>query len=351
VITWQSMIGGEKNLLSPLVERLSALHDLAYGQDLHDRALAARLARAEVRPAGAPTAARTRAPAPTAGPLLPRRISASGYNALVACPYQYYAGHVLGLKELDEVEEQIEKKDYGSILHHVLATFHRAHPATAAVDPAEAQRELERASDEAFAPLVARNFFAQAWLQRWKGLIPAYLAWQRERESSGWTWSGGELPRSIEIATPGGRTITLEGRLDRVDSRDLPASAAPAAGAPSPITHHPSRQFAVIDYKTRSVKALQDSLLVPGEDVQLGVYALLWGEAVTEAMFLSVDRREVEAVEPKQDIQALARATGARLTAMFDALAAGAGLPAQGTVAACEYCDARGLCRKDHWDD
>jgi ATP-dependent helicase/nuclease subunit B len=68
-------------------------------------------------------------------------------------------------------------------------------------------------------------------------------------------------------------------------------------------------------------------------------------------MFLSVDRREVEAVVPKQDVQALAEATGERLAAIFDSLATGAKLPAQGTAAACEYCEARGLCRKDHWDD
>jgi ATP-dependent helicase/nuclease subunit B len=354
VITWQAMIGGEKNLLSPFVERLSALHHLAYGDSLEDRSLAPRLARTEVRPAGARTKAeKTRAPAPAATPLLPRRISASGYNSLVACPYQYYAGYVLGLKELDEVEEQLQKKDYGSILHRVLAAFHRAHPATAALDAAGAQRELERASEAAFAPLVARNFFAQAWLQRWKGLIPAYLAWQREREASGWTWAGGELPRSIEITTPGGRTITLDGRLDRVDSREAPVAShqPPEAGSAARAAGDPSPQFSVIDYKTRSAKALQESLLVPGEDVQLGVYALLWGKAVTEAMFLSVDRRDIEAVAPKQEIQALAEGTKERLTAIFDALTAGARLPAQGTAAACEYCDARGLCRKDHWDD
>jgi ATP-dependent helicase/nuclease subunit B len=88
-----------------------------------------------------------------------------------------------------------------------------------------------------------------------------------------------------------------------------------------------------------------------GEDVQLAVYALLWGTAVSEAMFLSIERREVEAVTPEQEVSALAQATRARLGAMFDALAAGARLPAQGTEGACEYCDARGLCRKDHWDD
>jgi ATP-dependent helicase/nuclease subunit B len=108
---------------------------------------------------------------------------------------------------------------------------------------------------------------------------------------------------------------------------------------------------AVIDYKARPAKPLKDSLEAPGEDVQLAVYALLWGDAVSEAMFLSIDRREVEAVPPRQEIRALAKGASERLAAMFDALATGATLKAQGAEAACEYCDARGLCRKDHWHD
>jgi ATP-dependent helicase/nuclease subunit B len=334
VITWQRMIGGEDNLLAPIFERLVALHRLAYEQGLDDHSLAARLAQADVRPPGERVElAKTMVPAPSAGALLPRRISASGYNSLVACPYQFYAHYVLGLAELEEVEEEIQKRDYGSLLHDVLARFHRAHPATTALEPAAAQRELEGLSDETFARIAARNYFAQAWLARWKGIIPAYLAWQREREGAGWAWREGEVKRELEITTVGGMALTLHGRLDRVDFR-------PSNG-----------DFAVIDYKTRSVKALQDSLLDPGEDVQLGVYALLWGKAVSEAVFLSVDRREVEAVAPKQAIQVLAQGTRERLAAMFDALAAEAGLRAQGTEGACEYCDARGLCRKDHWDD
>lgn len=331
-ITWQRMVGGEDNLLSPILERLSALHELAYQDRLENASLAARLGQAEVRPAGAKSEMeKTRAPAPAAGPLLPRQISASAYNSLVACPYQYYAGYVLGLKELDEVEEELQKRDYGSILHGVLATFHRAHPATVALDPAAAQSELERVSDVAFAPLVARNFFAHGWLARWKGLIPSYLAWQREREAAGWSWSDGEVDRSIEITTPGGVTVRLRGRLDRVD-------VGPGGAA-------------VIDYKAKAPKPLKDSLEAPGEDVQLAVYALLWGDAVTEAMFLSVDRKNVEQVALEQEVRELAQGTSDRLAAMFDSLAAGANLRAQGTEAACEYCDARGLCRKDHWHD
>jgi ATP-dependent helicase/nuclease subunit B len=331
-VTWQRMIAGEGNLLSPILERLCALHEAAYGTGLEDSLLAARLGKAEVQPGGERIAMeKTRAPAPSAESLLPGRISASAYNALVACPYQYYTGYVLGLRELDEVEEELRKRDYGSILHAVLARFHRMHPAVAALDIGAAQRELERLSDEEFAPIVARNFFAQAWLERWKGLVMSYLAWQREREAAGWKWSDGETDRTKEITTPAGRTVTLHGRLDRVDTG--PGGAA------------------VIDYKARPAKPLKDSLEAPGEDVQLAVYALLWGDAVSEAMFLSIDRREVEAVPPRQEIRALAKGASERLAAMFDALATGAKLKAQGAEAACEYCDARGLCRKDHWHD
>src|SRR5262249_27568106 len=159
-----------------------------YKSRLDDPAFVTRLARTDVHPVGVDLPVEeTRAPAPSAGVLLPGRISASAYNSLVACPYQYYARHVLALGDLDEVEEEIQKKDYGSLLHDVLIKFPRTHHATAATDPAAAQRELEGLSDVAFAPIVARNYFAQAWLARWKGLIPDYLRWQREREASGWT--------------------------------------------------------------------------------------------------------------------------------------------------------------------
>jgi ATP-dependent helicase/nuclease subunit B len=326
------MIGGEPNLLSPLVERLAALHELAYGDRLEDHSVARRLAGAEARPSGEPLAvAETRAPAPAAPGMLPRRISASGYNSLVACPYQFYARYVLGLAELDEVQEEIEKSDYGSLLHGVLARFHGDHPVVTSLDPAAAQAELERLSEAAFAGAMARSYQARAWLVRWKGLIPSYIEWQREREAQGWRWTGGEVDRSHEITTPAGRKLTLRGRIDRVDAHE--------------------GRFAVVDYKARAVKPLKDSLSAPGEDVQLAVYALLWGEAVSEALFLSIDRGEVAAVPEEGDIQALARATRERLAAVFDSLAGGARLPAQGIAGACEYCEARGLCRKGHWHD
>lgn len=331
LLTWQRTTGGEPNLLSPQLERLVALHRLAYDVDLADVMLAARLPHAEVRsPDAAPLPQATGRPMPAApAALMPAQISASGYNALMACPYQYYARHLLRLAELDDVQEEIEKKDYGQIVHGVLAGFHRAHPRVSDLEPLAAGRELAALSEEAFAAAVARNYLAQAWLARWTALIPAYLEWQREREAEGWLWHAGETDRRIEIVTPEGRTFMLRGRIDRID-------AGPAGAA-------------VIDYKTRSQKALKDALKIPGEDVQLPVYALLWGGPVAAALFLSIEREGVAPVEVDDDIGQLAEATRKRLAQIVDALHTGAPLPAQGVEAACAYCEMRGLCRRNYW--
>jgi len=270
--------------------------------------------------------------------LLPRRISASGYNSLVACPYQFHARYLLGLAELDDVQEMIEKKDYGQLVHGVLTAFHRGHPDISALDPHVADHELHTLSERAFAPVVARNYLAQAWLARWKALIPAYLDWQREREGAGWAWRDGEVEREAEITTPQGKPLTLRGRIDRVDVRQ-----------PSAVHDESPSEFAVIDYKTRDPGRLRRSLELPGEDVQLPVYALLWGAPVSEALFLSLERDGVSAVELGSDVPALAEAVRVRLGELFDALAAGARLPAQGVEETCEYCEARGLCRRNHW--
>ena len=105
----------------------------------------------------------------------------------------------------------------------------------------------------------------------------------------------------------------------------------------------------MIDYKTRSYRALQEALSRPGEDVQLPVYAMLWGGPIAAALFLSIDRDGVKEVPAGEEISAIAEAVGTRLAVVHDALHAGASLTAQGTDAVCEYCEMRGLCRRNFW--
>jgi ATP-dependent helicase/nuclease subunit B len=62
-----------------------------------------------------------------------------------------------------------------------------------------------------------------------------------------------------------------------------------------------------------------------------------------------MERKKVQAVPLGPDVQVLADGVRTRLREVFDALAAGAPLPAQGVEGACEYCEMRGLCRRNYW--
>lgn len=335
LITWQRAHAGEETLLSPLIERLVRLHRLAWGTGLDDTALNASIAAARGRERSTPGAdARTR-PAPRVPPSrVPAAISASGYNTLLACPYQFYARYVLGLVEQDEVREEIDKADYGIRVHQILAAFHRTHPRIDALTCEDAVRALAEISAREFRDLIDNDYEARAWLDRWLALVPQYVEWQRAREAEGWYFVAAEADRRIEIESPAGRTLVLRGRIDRVD-------------------RHEDGRVEVLDYKTRAADALKRGLEVRGEDVQLAVYALLWRDAVERACYLSIDRDGVQAVRGKPDlhIEPLAAAVRARLAVLFDAIAAGAPLPAQGADDVCRFCEMRGLCRKDYWVD
>lgn len=271
------------------------------------------------------------APAPALPPaLVPAVISASGYNSLMACPYQFYARHALRLNELDEVTQTLEKRDYGEYIHDILHRFHCAHPVLGSTDPALLERELGEISSAVFARAIEADFVSHAWKLRWETHIPAYLRWQLERERQGWRWQDGELERTLAIPLENGRELVLRGRLDRVDRN--------------------GSVLAVLDYKTLSHSGLKKKLEIPGEDVQLPCYALLLGEMPQQAAFVAVDEKEVKLVEKECDIAGLAEASQERLQTLFSALYRGASLPAQGVAHACEYCEMRGLCRKDYWN-
>jgi ATP-dependent helicase/nuclease subunit B len=331
LVTWQRSVAGEPNLISPLFERLRALHELAWAQPLDDADPAQPL---ELQPRhdehDAPFDP-TMPPAPRVpASLVPQAISASSYNTLLACPYRFYARHALGLRESDEVQEELEKRDYGTLVHEIMTRFHNARPRVLELEPEVAERELRACSEAVFAGEIAQNYIARAWLARWRALIPRYLAWQREREAQGWRFHAGEADRSVSIHTPAGRTFTLRGRIDRVDVR--------ADGA-----------AAVVDYKTRARARLAAELESAGEDVQLPVYALLWDQPVAEALYLAMDLEEVEPVALEHDVAVHAAEVRARLSELVDRISDGAPLPAQGVEATCAYCEMHGLCRRRHW--
>lgn len=323
-VLWRSSDeGGEPLLPSPLLQALQCDGLTAAGVD-------ARCAR-EV------CAAPTLRPAPSAASLPVRKLSASMYADLRACPYRFFALRQLGLQEAGELEAEIDKRDFGSWLHLVLQHFHeRLRDASAsdvfapASDAAARADLLDTAAQAATAQLGldAGGFlpFAATWPQ----LRAGYLRWLAEHEAQGAVFRQAEL--ALEQPLDAWRLV---GKLDRVD--EVPE---PPEGEPIPF---------VIDYKTESAAKTKQRIADGAEDTQLAFYAALLGAERLRAAYVNVGERGETATYEQQDVLALRTLLRAGIRSDLGRIAAGAPLPALGEGPVCDFCAARGLCRKDFW--
>jgi len=325
-------------LPSPWLTLLDTFHRLAYGQPLGNLGLAALVkdARTQIGP-GYPAPARP-APAPRVrlpAALQPREYSASRYQRLIDCPYQFYAADCLGLSAPEDVREALEKADYGERVHRILEWFHGGSRdggikpfggIPGPHDRVHAITYLDDLSHRAFAEDIEDNVVHRAWLQHWLDIVPLYVDWQRE-STHGWGVQAVEVRATREGLHPG---LTLRGRLDRVD-RDADGTI-------------------VTDYKTGAVPA--PDLVAAGEAVQLPFYALLLPEAPRQVRYLGLthERVRAEAVLEGAALTGLTQSNAARLIELVEQMRAGAELPAWGDEATCRHCFALPLCRKQSWD-
>jgi ATP-dependent helicase/nuclease subunit B len=320
VLSWQSHKNGEPNAVSTWIERLQLAleHACAGTLPLHHAEIDAR------RLIPAPPSM----PAPSAPQLTPQKLSASGYNSLVACPYQFFATRMLGLNGLDELSDMPEKRDYGDWLHEILKLYHEA-LRDHRIDLADRQSLLLQISEDIFRGTLAHSAAALGYYARWQKVIPAYLEWANQREADGWKFVLGEQRFEKVLHWADGR-IALHGCVDRIDEND--------AG-----------ERAVLDYKTRNAQALRDKLK-DGEDHQLAFYGLLSDVPVAAGhlVALEVARGKTGDVEAG-NYSEWQRLLEAQIVASVGAIAQGAPLPATGIERVCVYCEVRGLCRKGAW--
>ena len=252
-----------------------------------------------------------------------------------ACPYRFFALHLLKLREADELDDEIEKRDQGTWLHAVLHTFHAQRSA-----PQSAADELARLHAIALAKQAEQGWAEADYLPiaaSFASLAPAYITWLHQRDAEGAQWVAGEQDQRTEPPELTG--MALHGRIDRIDR--VAASGGSA--------------LELIDYKTGSADALKKQVREPLEDTQLAFYAaLMLAQAEKtaqplQAQYLALGgSKGIESV-PHPDVAQSAAALLSGLGGDFARIRAGAALPALGEGGACDFCAARGLCRKDHW--
>ncbi len=339
LITHCAQRSGEEVLPSPWLELLLAFQRLAYQSGLDDLQLSALLSSeqsAVVRSRTLPPQSQQPQPAIDTK-LLPKRYSASAYQQLMDCPYQFFAARGLGLAPPDAIREALEKSDYGERVHRCLQALHGEVDKLpgpfigewSADRRNEAITLLEQISDAVFARDLEDNFLHRGWLQRWKKHIPDYIDWQLQRAAE-WRVTTVEQQLQQEQVLPG---LTLHGRLDRCDSNG-------------------SAQ-AIVDYKTGQRLPDLESV-ISGEAVQLPFYALLAADGeqpIEQVEYLSLDTEKVSSrtLLEGEELRSLAAVVGERLQQLHQHMLEGTSLPAWGTEETCSYCRFAGICRRAAW--
>ncbi|RZI86968.1 MAG: PD-(D/E)XK nuclease family protein, partial [Variovorax sp.] len=252
---------------------------------------------------------------------------ATVYEDLRRCPYRFFALRQLGLRSADELDAEVDKRDFGNWLHAVLGHFHEALKAAATPDPRARLAMISIAEQRATREFGLSEAEFLPFAAAWPAVRDGYLAWLTEHEAEGNQFVDSELKKEQSLGV-----LKLIGRLDRIDrTRD--------------------GQAFVIDYKTESAATSKDRVKDPTEDTQLAFYAALVADDTLRAAYVNVGEKSsgTQTVE-QPEVVAARDALVAGLIDDFTRIGQGAALPPLGEGMVCEHCAARGLCRKDFWE-
>ncbi len=337
--------GDEEISASPWLEAIRSFHIQTYNDSLNATQLGQLLdsAIAETK-ISSPEPAEKHSSHPKVAvtkDLVPSTISASGYQQLLDCPYQFYAARCLKLSPKEEVQKFLAKSDYGERVHQCLLAFHQKQDHLPGPFPkriTESNKEsaitlLEKIAQKVFSSDVEDNFIHRGWLKIWLNMIPRYIDWQIKH---GNTWKPYKLEEKIEPIALSPH-IKISGIIDRIDID--------------------RNNLCVIDYKTGQIP--NSTGILSGETIQLPFYALIADAQLgqkssletSEIHYLSLSHNifGLKASLNKEDIANLKPQISQRLIDIFAEIYDGETLPAWGDNITCSRCNMDGVCRKQEW--
>ncbi len=293
---------------------------------------------------------------------LPLSMSPSAYKALRDCPYKYYVRSLLGLREAKEFEDGFDASLAGQSLHALLRNFYQALKTeeqkadshiinNTQVRRMWMERELSAISEKEFKRLIAADSRVLGTLRDWQKQIPSFVAWQLQREASGWRYHNAEhkVGFDLHFADLDGehRIIRIEGRADRFD-----------------VNIQNEGQSEVIDYKNQSMTKIKKRAEHVLDDPQLLIYARaanedpasahLQGQQVDHAQWVSLkldikrDKKLTRSLEV-EGVPELMPVFDRQITEDMQNLWSRKEMTAFAPDGVCKYCEARGICRKGMW--
>jgi ATP-dependent helicase/nuclease subunit B len=171
----------------------------------------------------------------------PRRLSVTEIETWLRDPYAIYAKHVLRLRALEPLDEDVGPMERGNILHGAVEEFVRRYPDRL---PDDAVEQLVAIADQLFAQAGIPKAALAVWRPRFENAAQGFIEVERKRRTT-IAIPHVEKTGRLSFGAPGGE-FTLTGRADRID-------VLTGGGA------------AIVDYKSGAVpsKKQVEQLLAP----------------------------------------------------------------------------------------
>ena len=293
---------------------------------------------------------------------MPLTMSPSAYKALRDCPYRYYVRSLLGLRKNKGFDEGFDASLAGQTLHKLLKRFYQALKTQEHTNPilnsnmeqrrAWMEQSLSTYSEQEFASLIEGDARVMGALRDWQKQIPSFVDWQLQRELAGWQYFDGEVKVGFDLPFKDSdgnlNCIRIEGFADRYD-----------------LQIDNSKIASVIDYKNQrfeKVKLRAEHIL---DDPQLLIYARaaneehenhkLNGHMVKQAEWVAlkadIAKGDDKALRGQEvaDMPTMMQQFSEQITDDVAQLWAKKPLQAFAPEGVCQYCEARGICRKGIW--
>ena len=291
---------------------------------------------------------------------MPLSMSPSAYKALRDCPYRYYVRSLLGLRRLKGFEEGFDASLAGQTLHKILRNFYHAikteaqNPSSSILSDIQLRRawmkqHLMAISEQVFKRLIEGDARVLGILRDWQKQVPSFIEWQLEREQQGWQFHDAEVKVGFDLPFTDQhgikRQIRIEGYADRFD-----------------INSNDKNSASVIDYKNQNINKVESRAQTVLDDPQLLIYARaanessqLPGRVVNYAQWVAlkadINKAGDDAVRSVtiEDMPEAMTQFSEQITGDVQALWSGKTIKAFAPDSICQYCEARGICRKGMW--
>ena len=216
----------------------------------------------------------------------------SGLNTYLRCPRLYYWQYIEGLREPEQVHEDIDPRELGTQLHLLLQNNYE--PFCGKIVTKENIESMLRQLPQGEEPM-------SILLREYAGLIL-----ERDLALAPFTYIATEQPRQMELTLDDGAVVTLKGTIDRVDSGPTAEGGLSDEGGlsgRSPVVQRSGQPIRIVDYKTGGAKlefSSIASLFDPTDTnrnsyaLQTILYSILYENALPHSDGSGIDDRVIE---------------------------------------------------------